>query len=97
MQSNADIAPTHKHTHLQAAQSRHTRQSLQKSVLFANAGQTTEKGAAGNSVLPQLAVTCKIETECSYQTFVPVDSKVLRNCQLRQHANRYHFHTPHYY
>ncbi|MBV6462034.1 MAG: hypothetical protein HJHJAOHD_02170 [Flavobacteriales bacterium] len=44
---------------------------------------------AGNSVLPQLAVTCKIEAECSYQTFVQVDSKVLRNRQLRQHANRY--------
>lgn len=43
---------------------------------------------AGNSVLPQLAVTCKIEAECSYQTFVQVDSEVLRNRQLRQHANR---------
>lgn len=41
-----------------------------------------------NSVLPQLAVTCKIEAECSYQTFVQVDSEVLRNRQLRQHANR---------
>jgi hypothetical protein len=29
--------PTHKHTHLQAAQSRHIKPSLQKSVLFANA------------------------------------------------------------
>ena len=44
---------------------------------------------AGNSVLPQLAVTCKIEAECSYQTFVQVDSEVLRNRQLRQHAKRY--------
>ena len=43
----------------------------------------------GNSVLPQLAVTCKIEAECSYQTFVQVDSEVLRNRQLRQHAKRY--------
>jgi hypothetical protein len=42
-----------------------------------------------NSVLPQLAVTCKIEAKCSYQTFVQVDSSVLRNRQLRQHANRY--------
>jgi hypothetical protein len=32
-----------------------------------------------NSVLPQLAVTCKIEAVCSYQTFVQVDSLVLRN------------------
>ena len=44
---------------------------------------------AGNSVLPQLAVTCKIEAECSYQTLVQVDSEVLRNRQLRQHANRW--------
>jgi hypothetical protein len=47
--------PTHKHTHLQAAQSRHTEPSLQKSVLFANAQPTdnkaTEKGAADNKVL----------------------------------------------
>ena len=44
---------------------------------------------AGNSVLPQLAVTFKIEAECSYQTFVQVDNVVLRNRQLRKHANRY--------
>ena len=44
---------------------------------------------AGNSVLPQLVVTCKIEAECSYQTFVLGDSEVLRNRQLRQHAKRY--------
>jgi hypothetical protein len=42
-----------------------------------------------NSVLPQLAVTCKIEAECSYQTFVQVDSEVLPNRQLRQHAKRW--------
>ena len=42
-----------------------------------------------NSVLPQLAVTCKIEAECSYQTFVQVDNEVLRNRQLRQHAKRW--------
>jgi len=33
-------------------------------------------------VLPQLAVTCKIEAECYYQTLVQVDSEVLRNRQL---------------
>ena len=48
----------------------------------------SDRTPAGNSVLPQLAVTCKIEAECSYQTFVLVDSEVLRNRQLRQHANR---------
>ena len=35
--------PTHKHTHLQAAQSQRTDQSLQKSVLFANAQPTDNK------------------------------------------------------
>ncbi len=49
----------------------------------------TDKTPAGNSVLPQLAVTCRIEAECYYQTFVQVESEVLRNRQLRQHANRY--------
>jgi ABC-type antimicrobial peptide transport system ATPase subunit len=56
----------------------------------------TEKGCKAqttrtpghNNVLPQLAMTCKLEAECSYQTFVQVDSVVLRNRQLRQHANR---------
>ena len=47
-----------------------------------------QRSTGGNSVLPQLAVTCKIEAECSYQTFVQVDSEVLRNRQLRQHAKR---------
>jgi hypothetical protein len=42
-----------------------------------------------NSVLPQLAVTCKIEAKCYFQTFVLGDSEVLRNRQLRQHAKRY--------
>ena len=50
---------------------------------------TTEKQRTANSVLPQLAVTCKTEAECYYQTFVLGDSEVLRNRQLRQHANRY--------
>ena len=49
---------------------------------------TEDRRPAYNSVLPQLAVTCKIEAECSYQAFVQVDSEVLRNRQLRQHANR---------
>ena len=48
-----------------------------------------DRTPAGNSVLPQLAVTCKIESECSYQSFVQGDSSVLRNRQLRQHAKRY--------
>lgn len=51
--------------------------------------ERTDRTPAANSVLPQLAVTCKIEAECSYQIFVQVDSEVLRNRQLRQHAKRY--------
>ena len=47
-----------------------------------------DRTPAANSVLPQLAVTCKIEAECSYRTFVQVDSEVLRNRLLRQHAKR---------
>ena len=47
-----------------------------------------QEARTDNSVLPQLAVTCKIEAECSYQTFVQVDNEVLRNRQLRQHAKR---------
>jgi hypothetical protein len=48
-----------------------------------------EGKTGANSVLPQLAVTCNIEAECSYQTFVQVGSEVLRIRQLRQHAKRY--------
>jgi hypothetical protein len=48
----------------------------------------TTRTPACNSVLPQLAVTCKIEAECTYQTFVQVDSEVLRNRQLLLAANR---------
>ncbi len=48
-----------------------------------------DRTPAANSLLPQLAVTCKIEAECYYQTFVQVDSEVLRNRQLRQHGKRY--------
>ena len=49
---------------------------------------TEDRRPTGNSVLPQLAVTCKIEAECYYQTFMLGDSEVLRNRQLRQHAKR---------
>jgi hypothetical protein len=44
---------------------------------------------AANSVLPQLAVKCKIEADCYYQHLCLVDSEVLQNRQLRQHANRW--------
>lgn len=63
MQLNPDKQPTHKHTHLQAAQSQPTDQSLQKSVLFTNAKPTDtktdlEKGAADNSSLAKWRVQC---------------------------------------
>jgi len=51
-------------------------------------GQT--RTPAHNSVLPQLAVTCKIEAECSYQTFVQGSRSVIllnicaKNPPLRQ-------------
>ncbi len=48
----------------------------------------TDRTPAANNVLPQLAVTCKIEAACSYQTFVQVDSEVLLNHHLRVAANR---------
>ena len=84
----------HSHTHCQAAQAHATTKAWQRVCLSNRTNKTTDKlvdekeHRSDNSVLPQLAVTCKIETECSYQTFVQVDPEVLRNCQLRQHANR---------
>jgi hypothetical protein len=50
---------------------------------------TVDRRPAGNSVLPQLAVTCKIEAVCSYQTFGQVDSEVLLNPPKRKARNRY--------
>jgi hypothetical protein len=49
---------------------------------------TVDRRPAANSVLPQLAVTCKIEAVSSYQSLCFVDSEVLLNRQLRQHAKR---------
>lgn len=49
---------------------------------------TRERNTAYNSVLPQLAVTRKIEAECYYQTLVQDDSEVLRIRQRQQHAKR---------
>ena len=68
-----------------------TPQPTKTGKTYTNKGLTSEddRRSTGNSVLPQLAETCKIEAECSYQTFVQVDSEVLRNRQLRQHATRY--------
>jgi len=68
---------------------RQTQQTMTQKLNINNTySDSVDRRPAGNSVLPQLAVTCKIEAECSYQTFVQVDSEVLRNRQLRQHAKR---------
>ncbi|MCZ2129677.1 MAG: hypothetical protein LC109_05355 [Bacteroidia bacterium] len=64
-----------------------TTKTMKRSVDNGLQGRT-KRTTGYNSVLPQLAVTCKIEAECSYQTFVLFDSEVLRNRQLRQHAKR---------
>lgn len=48
-----------------------------------------DRTPVANSVFPQLVVTCKIETECSCQTFVQVDNEVLRNRQQNIPPNRY--------
>jgi len=66
-----------------------TRTMTAKTQSYSNFQTWWTRTPAANSVLPQLAVTCKIKAECYYQTFVQVDSEELRNRQLRQHANRY--------
>ena len=80
------------HTHLQATQSHASAKACKRVCLPNRTNDRTtidqEEQRRHNSVLPQLAVTCKIEAECYYQTFVLLDSEVLRNRQLRQHANR---------
>jgi hypothetical protein len=70
-------------------QKSHQTNARPKPTLNACKKNDKDKRPAPNNVLPQLAVTYKIEVECYYQTFVQVDSEVLRNRQLRQHANRY--------
>ena len=59
--------PTHKHTHLQAAQCQHTNQSLQKSVLLATAQPTDnqsdrEKGQQITGVLRNGGRSASYET-----------------------------------
>lgn len=46
---------------------------------------------AGETVLPQFAVTSQIEFEYTYQTFLQGDNEVPRNLPLRQALNRYNF------
>ncbi len=67
---------------------KNTRTMTVKTQSYSNFQTRWARTPAANSVLPQLAVKCKIEAECSYQTFVQVDSEALRNRQLRQHAKR---------
>ena len=67
-----------------------TTQPTQTAKTHADSGlkMKEDRRPAANSVLPQLAVTCKIEAECSYQTFVLGDREVLRNRHFRQARNR---------
>ena len=55
--------PTHKHTHLQAAQSQRTDQSLQKSVLFANAQPTDNKSnrEKGQQIITRVSLRAEHE------------------------------------
>jgi len=62
--------------------------TMKNEATYRPTNHVSQRSTGGNSVLPQLAVTCKIEAECYYQTFVLGDSEVLRNRQLRQHAKR---------
>jgi hypothetical protein len=48
-----------------------------------------KKARPHNSRLPQVAVTCKIDSLCFYLALVQVDSLVLLNRHLRQAAKRY--------
>lgn len=62
---------------------------IAKTQLFSDFQTGWTRTPAANNVLPQLAVTCKIEAECCYKIFVLGDSEVLQNRQPRQHAKRY--------
>jgi hypothetical protein len=55
--------PTHKHTHLQAAQSQRTNQSLQKSVLLANAQATDNKSdrEKGQQIITRVSLRAEHE------------------------------------
>ena len=55
--------PTHKHTHLQAAQSQRTDPSLQKSVLFPNAQLTDNKSdrEKGQQIITRVSLRAEHE------------------------------------
>lgn len=50
--------------------------------------RTRKQKPAGNTGFASGGVTCKLGALCYYSSSVQVDSEVLRNRQLRQHANR---------
>lgn len=84
------LLPSLKCINFFATHNRHKNSWIKTAKTFTDSDLIMNEGRrpAYNSVLPQLAVTCKIEAECYYQTFVQVDSEVLRNRQLRQYAKR---------
>jgi len=77
-----------RHAHSATDRQENTRTMTTKTQLYCDIQTRWTRTPAANSVLPQLAVTCIIEAECYYQTFVLGDSEVLQNRQLRQHAKR---------
>jgi len=60
-----------------------------KIILVDNQTNTTEKQRTANSGFKKLAVQWLNQVQFSNQTFVQVDSFVLRNRQLLVAANRY--------
>lgn len=68
--------PSHKHKHLQAAQSHRTNQSLQNSVLLANAQPSDNQSDRKNAQLP-IAPTKKWPFSASYDSLVVQQTFVL--------------------
>jgi hypothetical protein len=57
--------------------------------MTADINTTKERTTGYNSTYPKVAVQCLNQALCFYQILCLVDSELLRNRQLRQHANRY--------
>ncbi len=85
----------HSHTHCQAAQANATTQAWQRVCLSNCTTKTTDKPTdekehrSDNSTYKKLAVQWLNEVQIFNQTFVQVDSFVLRNRQLLIAAKRY--------
>ena len=82
-----DNMPTQKQAHLQTAESRHTRPSLQKSLL-ANALRQTQQGRTANKVLPKAGLNGFDWTFVQGSTFVLRLNFSAKNSRLRKAAKR---------